>query len=100
MLNNTLTACNLDLNVLYEEMRNEALQISNDFNKSQGCTLFIQKGMASWLEAWTSLPSTYMPPAQELKDYPRHNLPVDLHTEVAILLTNMVTDVCQEIKIT
>ena len=98
-----LTTCNLDekdLNTLYEELRNEALQISGYHRSNQGLSLFIQKGMASWLEAWISLPSTYLPAAEQVKDYSRHNLPIDLHTEIAMLLTNMVSDVCQEINAT
>lgn len=104
MLNKKPTESNLnenDLNSLYEELREDALRIStNYYRKGQGFSLFIRKGMAGWVEAWTSLPSTYLPAAQQLEDHPPRNLPIDLHTEAAVLLTNMVWDVYQEIKTT
>jgi len=99
---NLTTVSNLDkdnLNTLYEELREESLRTSPDhYRRSQGLALFIQKGMATWIEAWTNCTSFYLPVKGKEANPSERNLPVDLHTEVAILLTNMALRIYQEAK--
>jgi hypothetical protein len=88
-----------NLNTLYEELREEALGTSlNHYRKSQGLALLIQKGMAAWIEAWTNCTSSHLPVKRGEANRSQRNLPVDLHREVAILLTNMALRICQEAK--
>ena len=94
---NLTTVCSLDkdnLNTLYEQLRQEALRTSiNSYRRSQGLALFIRRGMAAWIEAWTN----YISPPLSVKrgegNRLEQNLPVNLHTEVAILLANMALNV-------
>lgn len=94
---------NLDkdnLNVLYEDLRVDALCASINYcSKSQGLGLFIQKGMAAWVEAWTNCVSSPHLPVKEHLENSQQNLPGGgLHTEVAILLTNMALNIWQGAK--
>lgn len=102
MKNRKLTICNLDkvrLNTLYEDLRDEALRTSiNYYKKSQGLTLFICKGMAAWIKAWTDCPSFHLSAKGQRGNFPQQNLPVDLRSKMAILLTNMAISVWQEVK--
>lgn len=88
-----------NLNTLYEELRQEALGTSvKCCTRSQGLTLFIRKGMAAWVEAWTNCTSSPLPVKREEGHHLEQNLPLDLHDEVAILLSNMALNVFKEAR--
>ena len=82
------------LSGLYEQLRQEALRTSaGHYRRSQGLALFIGKGMAAWIKAWTNCPSSPLPVRRGENRRWQRSLPVDLPTEVAILLTNMALNV-------
>jgi len=54
--------------------------------------------MAAWIEAWTNCTSSPLPVKGGEGRRSERNLPVDLHTEVAILLTNMALNVFKEAR--
>ena len=88
-----------NLDTLYEELRQEALYTSvKCYRRSQGLALFIRKGMIAWIEAWTNCTSSLLPVKREKGNHLERNLPLDLHTEVAILLSNMALSVFKEAK--
>ena len=98
------TASSLDrdnLHALYEELRGEALDASvKCCRRSQGLALLIQRGMAAWIQVWrncTSSPLTIKRERGQGRGSER-NLPVDLRTEVAILLSNMALRIFKEAK--
>jgi len=99
---NLRTVSSLDkdnLNTLYEQLREDALRTSlNHYGRSQGLTLFIRKGMAAWIQAWTNCTSSHLSVKEREGKPSERNLPVGLHIEVAILLTNMALRICQEAK--
>lgn len=96
----TASSLNKDnLNTLYEELRQEALGTSvKCFTRSQGLALLIRKGMAAWVEAWRNCTSSPLSVKREEGNHLERNLPVDLHTEVAILMTNMALNVFKEAR--
>jgi len=87
-----------NLNTLYEELRQEALYTVKYCRRSQGLALFIRKGMIAWIEAWTNCTSSLLPVKKEEGDHLERNLPLGLHTEVAILLSNMALSVFKEAR--
>ena len=82
--------------ILYEDLRYEALAASSNYDViRQGQIFFMQNGMAGWLEAWGNCTALgHHRDETESKPWPRHNVPRDLHTEVAVLLANMALSVC------
>lgn len=97
---NLTTVSSLDkdnLNTLYEELRQEALCTSvKCCRRSQGLALLIRNGIAAWIEAWTNCTSSPLPVRGGEGSRSERNLPLDLHAEVAILLTNMALNVFKE----
>jgi len=88
-----------NLDTLYEELRQEALYTCvKCFTRSQGLALFIRRGMAAWIEAWTNCIPSPLPVKKGEGNHLERNLAVDLHTEVAILLTNMTLRIYQEAR--
>ena len=88
-----------NLHTLYEELRQEALYTSvKCYRRSQGLALFIRKGMVVWIQAWTNCTSSLLPVKKEEGNHLERNLPVNLHTEVAILLSNMALSVFKEAR--
>jgi len=88
-----------NLDTLYEELRQEALYTSvKYYTRSQGLALFIRKGMAVWIEAWTNCPSSLVSAKKEEGNHLERNLPLGLHAEMAILLSNMALSVFKEAK--
>jgi len=96
----TVRSLNKDnLDTLYEELRQEALHTSvKRYRRSQGLALFIRKGMAVWIQVWTNCTSSLFSVKKEEGNHLERNLPLDLHTEVAILLSNMALSVFKEAK--
>ncbi len=96
----TISSLNKDnLDTLYEELRQEALYTPvKCYRRSQGLALFIRKGMAVWIDAWTNCTSSLLPVKREEGNHLERNLPLDLHTEVAILLSNMALSVFEEAR--
>ena len=83
------------LNERYEDLRAEALDpCVRDYQKSQGLALFTRQGMVVWCEAWSKYACCDFQPSEEKSVYVQKNLPVDLHSQVAVLLTNMALDAC------
>lgn len=88
-----------NLDTLYEELRQEALYTSvKCYTRSQGLALFIRKGMAAWIEAWTNCTSSLLSVKKEEGRHSERNLPLDLHAEMAILLSNMALSVFKEAR--
>jgi hypothetical protein len=91
--------CNIDkstLNARYEDLRNDVLHSFPEIGKqSQGLVLFLRQGMIGWLKAWSkcSPPNTV---EEKKEEYVYQDLPVDLHAQVAIVLTNMTLNFCRE----
>ena len=88
-----------NLDTLYEELRQEALYTSvKCYRRSQGLALFIRKGMIAWIEAWTNCTSSLLSVKKEEGNHLERNLAVNLHSEMAILLSNMALSVFKEAK--
>ena len=96
----TASSLNKDnLDTLYEELRQEALYTSvKCYTRSQGLALFIRKGMAAWIKAWRNCTSSPLSVKRGEDNRSERNLPVNLHTEVAILLSNMALSVFKEAR--
>jgi hypothetical protein len=75
--------------VRYEELRRHAL--GQCTAQAQGLALFMHRGMAAWLQAWSQCVG--LAPARPPQDQP--DCPVHLHKEVAMLLASMVLSTCQ-----
>ena len=89
-------SCNIDksiLNARYEDLRNDVLH--SIVKQSQGLVLFLRQGMNGWLNDWSkcSPPHTVKDKKEE---YAYKDLPVDLRSQVAIVLTNMTLNFCRE----
>ena len=82
--------------ILYEDLRYEALAVSANYDViRQGQIFFMQNGMAGWLEAWGNCAAPdRLTEKTEKGTRLEHNVPGDLHTEVAVLLANMALSVC------
>lgn len=88
-----------NLDTLYEELRQEALYTCvKCFTRSQGLALFIRRGMAVWIEAWTNCTSSLLSVKREEGNHLERNLPLGLHAEMAILLSNMALSVFKEAR--
>lgn len=96
----TISNLNKDnLNTLYEELRQEALYTSvKCYRRSQGLALFIRKGMVVWIQAWTNCTSSLLSVKKEEGNHLERNLPLGLHAEMAILLSNMALSVFKEAR--
>jgi len=96
----TISSLNKDnLNILYEELRQEALGTSlKCFTRSQGLALFIRKGMTAWIQAWRNCTSSLLSVKKEEGNHLERNLPLGLHAEVAILLSNMALSVFKKAR--
>ena len=96
----TVSSLNKDnLNALYEQLRQEALRTSvKCYRRSQGLALLVRRGMAVWIEAWRNCTSSPLPVKKGEDRHSERNLPLDLHSEMAILLSNMALSVFKEAK--
>jgi len=92
--------CNLDkgiLNARYEELRSDALSsCSKNMRQSQGLVLFVRQGMIGWLKAWSTCSARAHTIEDREQEYAYQDLPHDLRTQVAIVLTNMALNTCRE----
>jgi hypothetical protein len=78
----------------YEQLRSQAMgeSFTQACGLGLGLALFIHKGMTAWLEAWADHPPQIEP--QSITKPPVINLVADrLHSDVTIVLTNMVMSV-------
>jgi hypothetical protein len=77
----------------YEELRRQAL---GQFGAhAQGLALFMHRGMRAWMQAWSQCVPAPLPlPAAPSQD--QETCPARLHTDVAMLLANMVLFARQE----
>lgn len=92
----TRTPRNDGLIARYEELRRQVLGRSG--MQAQGLALLMRRGMSAWMQAWSqcaALPLVPLVPAQPTDD--QEICPVQLHQEVAMLLTNMVLFARQEV---
>ena len=96
----TISSLNKDnLDTLYEELRQEALYTSvKCYTRSQGLALLIRKGMAAWIEVWRNCTSSPLPVKREEGNHLERNLPLGLHAEMAILLSNMALSVFRKAR--
>ncbi len=68
--------------------------------QAQGLALFINRGMAGWLQAWSHCIGARVAPAAPLSAacVPEPDIcPVQLHNDVAMLLASMVLVARQEV---
>ena len=73
----------------YEQLRNDALSRPAGHVPAPGLALFLRKGMAAWMHAW----SCCMPkPAPETASLPdaAPTCSVDLRTQIAVILAGMI----------
>jgi hypothetical protein len=54
--------------------------------------------MAAWIEAWTNCTSSLLSVKKEEGRHSERNLPLDLHAEMAILLSNMALSVFKKVR--
>jgi len=71
----------------YEEIRSEALRRAGSSSRGSGLALFVRRGMAAWLAA--CVPLTRAPEASHRKPPAEDRVPLDLRTEVAMVLAEM-----------
>ena len=94
--------CNVDvdkgtLNARYEELRSDVFSsYSKNMRQSQGLVLFLRQGMIGWLKAWSNCSSRAHTVEDREEEYIHRDLPYDLRTQVAIVLTNMALNTCRE----
>jgi len=83
------------LNERYEDLRAESLDSCvRNYQKSRGLALFIRQGMVAWSEAWSKYACCEFQVREEKSVEVEKNLPVDLRSQVTVLLTNMALDAC------
>lgn len=92
--------CNLDksiVNARYEELRSDVLHsYPKNMRQSQGLVLLLRQGMIGWLKAWSKCASPVHTIEDRREEYIHQDLPYDLRTQVAIVLTNMALNTCRE----
>lgn len=78
----------------YEALRGRALDLRHASTAREGLVVLLRHGMASWMEAWSTLPtpSTPTPPARR----ERPPLPDDASAEVVRVLASMALSHLQE----
>lgn len=82
----------------YEDLRR--LVVDRRGAQAQGLALFINRGMAGWLQAWSHCVGAQVAPAvpPSTAPEPEHEIcPVQLHNDVAMLLASMVLVARQEV---
>lgn len=75
----------------YEEIRSEVMRFSGCSRRGSGLALFVGRGMAAWLTACTPVACTL----DVHKPIAADRVPLDLRTEVAMVLAEMALTAAQ-----
>jgi len=84
------------LNQRYEDLRSEVIAASSgDPIGSQGFSLFVHHGMVGWIEAWLKCEVQPLAGTNNKVASVRNSLPLDLRSQMTMLLTNVVINIVQ-----
>lgn len=81
----------------YEALRARALDRHHAPTAREGLAVLLRHGMASWMEAWSTLPAPTTPTTPELRERPP--LPDDASAEVVRVLASMALGHFQEVHV-
>ena len=84
----------LDLVAHYEQLRRDATDMSSRGREALGLALFLRRGMAAWMQAWSPCMDCVTPLAP-----PRPAttpVPMDVRGQVAMLLAGIILGLHQE----
>lgn len=84
----------LDLVVHYEQLRRDATDMSSRGREALGLALFLRRGMAAWMQAWSQGMDCVTPPA--LPQPATTPVPLDVRGQVAMLLAGIILGLHQE----
>jgi hypothetical protein len=85
---------NPDLTEQYEQLRREATNRSEHRGEGLGLALFLRRGMAAWMQAWSQC--TDVAPKAHLQPAMTAAVPIDLRMQVATLLAGIILGLHQE----
>lgn len=78
----------------YEALRNRALDPHHAVTAREGLAVLLRHGMASWMEAWSTMPPAATPTMSSPRERPP--LPDDATAELVRVLTSMTLSHLQE----
>jgi len=80
--------------VYYERLRRDATQTLGN-NEGLGLALFLRRGMAAWIEAWSQCAGAIEKDARP-QAAPDETLPRDVRSQIATLLADMILNLQPE----
>lgn len=83
--------------LIYEQLRKDALSSAAALCPAPGLALFLRKGMAAWMRAWSPCVQNAAPETVPRPDTPPP-CPLDVRTQLAGILACMILD--QQLEIT
>jgi hypothetical protein len=78
----------------YEQLRRDATDMSSHVREGLGLALFLHRGMAAWMQAWSQCIDCVTP--QALSRPATTPVPVDVRAQVATLLAGIILSLHQE----
>jgi hypothetical protein len=84
-----------DLVAHYEQLRRDATEMSSRGRKGLGMALFLRRGMAAWMQAWSQCINC-IAPQTECQSATTAPVPVDVRAQVAALLAGIILGLHQE----
>jgi len=84
-----------DLVAHYEQLRRDATDMSSRGREALGLALFLRRGMAAWMQAWSQCLDCVTPPAPSSPPATTP-VPMDVRAQVAMLLAGIILSLHQE----
>jgi hypothetical protein len=84
-----------DLVAHYERLRRDALGSRSLGDEGFGMALFLRRGMAAWMEAWSECTSR-IEPGPRSEPQVDETIPADTRTQITALLASMILGLQQE----
>jgi len=84
----------LDLVAHYEQLRRDGTDMSSHGREALGLALFLRRGMAAWMQAWSQGMDCVTPPAPPQPA--TTPVPLDVRGQVAMLLAGIILGLHQE----
>jgi hypothetical protein len=78
----------------YEQLRRDATDMSSRGREALGLALFLHRGMAAWMQAWSPGRDGITPPAPPQPA--TTPVPMDVRGQVAMLLAGIILSLHQE----
>ena len=84
----------------YEDLRADVLRHdSNAFVHSRGLAIFVRSGMLGWMDAWLQCKSLNRHPENNSDNIVRHELPLDVRSQLVLVLANMAIRTREEVRL-